>query len=318
MPVTAREPWVKIKLGLRRSDKLAALPSDTARLGWHYVLLEAKVQRRLGVFVSRAHFIDVMGRFGRYLPEYLARGLAHEAPKLCDRCKSKYPDATAGEIVVHDYRIEQRDPTNADRQQEWRERNGERNAEPNDEVTQDVTPTVTPHSRARGTTVTVTERERTRTSPTLSEAAPPDVSRKNGKANGNGGRPVFLTAEQLAAWSTFTDDCWSQFKLAWLARGFRHPPFGDPDDDPGTSQRSRLYAIAQACPTWIAQWVTEAPGKSAHDVIAYIFDKRAEMAADAGIEEAETAAETAERNRDRRPLRRLGEVMPEALDDYGF
>ncbi len=173
-----REPWVKVKIGARRSGKLAGLPSDTARLGYFYTLLEAKVQRRMGVFDNRAHFVEVLGRFGKHLSSYLEVGLVHEAPGLCAECRRRHPNARKGQIVVHDYLREQRDPTNADRQAAWREshgedgdnddRNDDRNGSDDDDVTgtvtQDVTgtvtavetATVTPDSRARATTATGT------------------------------------------------------------------------------------------------------------------------------------------------------------------
>lgn len=169
-----REPWVKVKIGARRSGKIAGLPSDSARLGYFYVLLEAKVQRRMGVFDNRTHFVEVLGRFGRFLPAYLEAGLVHEAPSLCPECKRRHRAATRGQIVVHDYLREQRDPTNADRQAAWREShggdesNGDRNGDERDDVTPTVTPsvtdtvtaiggaTVTADSRARGTTTTRT------------------------------------------------------------------------------------------------------------------------------------------------------------------
>jgi hypothetical protein len=114
------EPWVKVKIGARRSGKIAALPSDAARLGYFYTLLEAKVQRHMGVFDNRAHFVEVLGRFGRFLPDYLAVGLAHEAPGLCPECSRRNPGITPGEIVIHDFQREQRDPTATERQQRWR------------------------------------------------------------------------------------------------------------------------------------------------------------------------------------------------------
>jgi hypothetical protein len=117
-----REPWVKVKIGARRSGKLATLPSDTARLGYFYVLLEAKVQRRMGVFDNRAHFNEVLGRFSRHLDAYITADLIHEAPSLCADCRSSYPSLQRGQLAVHDYTREQRDPTHADRQADYRGR----------------------------------------------------------------------------------------------------------------------------------------------------------------------------------------------------
>lgn len=324
-----REPWWKCRVGLRRSDKLAALPSDSARLGWVYVLCESKLQRRLGVFVSRVHFGDVMGRYVRYLNDYIAAGLAHESPALCDRCKASYPEAADGEIVIHDYRREQRDPTNADRQADYRGsgRNGQGNAKVTPKVTPkvtassvtvgppsragagtsaggcapharagetgapesallsvDVTANVTPASRARGTTETETERISTPTPLGAVDARPAGESEE-----------PRLTRAQLDAWATFTEPAWEPFKAAWLGRGLLLPPFGNPDDDADTSQRARLWRIADDQPEALGRWVREAKGKTARDVIAYVFAQRAKVAERAESDELAIEVEHDER-----------------------
>lgn len=179
------EPWVKVKIGVRRSGKLASLPSDSARLGYFYVLTEAKVQRHMGVFDNRAHFTEVLGRFGRWLPDYLRVGLVHEAPALCDECTKRNPRVKDAEIVVHDFQREQRDPTNAERQATYREthRNGTSNSGGDAEVTSTVTgkvtpksthpvtPTVTADSRAPESTATVTVTTTGLTRPSTSRGA---------------------------------------------------------------------------------------------------------------------------------------------------
>ena len=134
----SREPWFKVKVGLISSDKVGALPNDSARWGWVKVLAEAKTQRRMGLFASTAHLGELIGRQARFIPQYVTVGLLHVAPAMCERCRASYSDATAPEVVVHDYRREQRDPTDADRQADWRhgnrngvgnaDRNGDRNA----------------------------------------------------------------------------------------------------------------------------------------------------------------------------------------------
>ena len=165
-----REPWIKVKIGVRRSGKLAGLPNDTARLGYFYILIEAKVQRLLGVFDNKAHFVEVLGRFSRHFDAYLTAGLLEVAPALCRGCKARHRDAKRGQVIVHDYRREQRDPTNADRQADYRathtedEEGPEGDADITPPVTDSVTPpvtdqqgaTVTPDSRARATTATGT------------------------------------------------------------------------------------------------------------------------------------------------------------------
>lgn len=166
-----RVPWVAIDAGIRTSPKLAALPSDSARLGWLYIGLgEAKLQRPAGRFASRAHWAEVAGRFARYLPSYLAVGLLEEAPELCDRCRAAWGELPAGTLVVHDWQRHQRDPTGAVRVAALRDRrssNGDvtpetrqRNAVRNGDVTAERrrgNGAVTPDSRARGMTETETE-----------------------------------------------------------------------------------------------------------------------------------------------------------------
>lgn len=127
------EPWIKLKIGMRRSDKLGDLPSDSARLGYIYTLLEAKVQRRMGTFVNRRAFADVLGAYGKFFVEYVKRGLLHVAPLQCVECATRHGELIAGTVVVHDFLREQRDPTNAERQDLWRnsQPNGPGNAGPN-------------------------------------------------------------------------------------------------------------------------------------------------------------------------------------------
>lgn len=168
-----REPWIKVKIGLRRSGKVASLPSDAARLGYLYLLLEAKVQRRMGVFDSRAHLAEVLGRFGRYVDGYITAELVHEAPSVCPDCRARNAGLRRGELVVHDYAKEQRDPTHADRQADYRGkvRDGDGDGDgtpptvpnpvthgPPDEDVRDGDGDAigTPDSRARGTTGTGT------------------------------------------------------------------------------------------------------------------------------------------------------------------
>lgn len=130
------EPWFKVQVGIIRSGKLASLSSDSSRWGWIKVLAEAKQQRQMGVFGSRAHLVDLIGRHGKFVDEYLKAGLAHLAPDLCDECRKRSSDVRPGQVVVHDYRREQRDPSNADRQADWYAAhgpNGSPNGSPNGE-----------------------------------------------------------------------------------------------------------------------------------------------------------------------------------------
>lgn len=112
-----REPWIKVKIGIFDSEKLAALPDDSARWGYGKLLAKAKTQRRMGVFVSRSHVEDVVGRHAVYFEAWLGVDLVHIAPGLCADCAARHaPDQLkVGEVVVHDYLREQRDPTMPDR-----------------------------------------------------------------------------------------------------------------------------------------------------------------------------------------------------------
>lgn len=281
----SREPWIKVKVGLVRSDKLGALPSDTARWGWMKVLAEAKLQRRMGLFASVKAIADLIGRHGRFVPEYISAGLLHVAPALCDRCLVQYGDAHPSEVMVHDYRIEQRDPTNADRQADWR------NGSVTPAVTEPVTLKVTPVSRAQGMTVTVTETEREenvgRKASLSPQAQPmPRVAQS---------RPILLTRDQLESWDSFQAWQWEPFKEAWFARGFRFPPAGSPDDD-DTSQRGLLWQIAEGNPHRLGDWVRQAEGRTAREVIDSVLTQWHELRAEViGDEQEETEARTVRR-----------------------
>lgn len=67
--------WITVDTKLGNHPKMAALPSDAARYGWVMTLLEAKEQRHQGTFASENHYRLVMGRHGRFLPDYIKAGL---------------------------------------------------------------------------------------------------------------------------------------------------------------------------------------------------------------------------------------------------
>jgi hypothetical protein len=87
----------------------------------------------------------------------------------------------------------------------------------------------------------------------------------------------------LEEWRDFSHPDWQPFKAAWTARGFIRPPSGEPTDDAGTSQRSRLWAIADARPRDLGRWVREAPGRTTHEVIDYVFTRFGEVREDIGL-----------------------------------
>ena len=121
------DPWVAIDATVRRSDKLAALPSDTARWGWLVMLGEAKLLRRQGTF-SNGQWVELMGRYGKYLADYIRTGLLHRSPAYCDEdrqrlCLRGRGPFTEGTLVVHDWPHHQRE--HALRQQDYRDRDAE-------------------------------------------------------------------------------------------------------------------------------------------------------------------------------------------------
>ena len=127
-------------------------------------------------------------------------------------------------------------------------------------------------------------------------------------------RRVLLTKAQFVAWSGFGHE-WDPFRDAWLGRGFFWPPEGDPRDDPDTSLRSRLWKIAEARPDELGQWVSEAPGRTPHDVIGYVFRQfngfREEIGADdwEQFDAEKMATRYAEQGRARSTWVRIGKVI---------
>lgn len=105
----------------------------------------------------------------------------------------------------------------------------------------------------------------------MSEQGKLEVEEANRGARAIRSRP--LTASQRRAWVDWSEPAWGPFVEAWLDRGFRLPPEGDPRDDPRTSLRSRLWEIADARPNDLGRWVREAKGRSVHDVVGHVFAK---------------------------------------------
>ncbi len=118
-----KPPAILVTVNVRKSGKLAALPSDTARLGFFYVVLpEAKQADTPGQFVSVAHFKELAGRFARYADDYLRVGILERAGKLCERCAPRWTGLKAGSLVVHDWHDHQYDPRKLERQHAYQER----------------------------------------------------------------------------------------------------------------------------------------------------------------------------------------------------
>lgn len=114
-------PWWRVDCDTDESDKLARLPNDSARWAWFRAGCRAKTQRRMGVFAGSEHLATLLGRHGRYIPDLIRVGSLHVWPTDCARCVDDYAgEADAGDIVVHDYRRKQSDPTSAQRQSRHR------------------------------------------------------------------------------------------------------------------------------------------------------------------------------------------------------
>ena len=85
--------WIAIDCDLFDHPKMVDLPSDAARYGWLVTLSKAKRQRNAGTFASSKHFAHVLGRYGRYVKDYIKAGLL----ELGDD----------GTLTIHDWRKHQ-------------------------------------------------------------------------------------------------------------------------------------------------------------------------------------------------------------------
>lgn len=117
-----RDPHVLISSRLPDHEKIIGLPSDSARFGFVVVLCEARRQRPPGRFASRLVLAHLLGRYARWIPAYLRAGLLHEAPALCERCRSRVGGISDGTIVVHDWPDHQLRRAAAERQADRRDR----------------------------------------------------------------------------------------------------------------------------------------------------------------------------------------------------
>jgi hypothetical protein len=284
-------PAVLVEATVRGNAKLAALPSDTARLGFFYVVLgAAKTSEPVpGQFASRIHFRELAGRFARYVDDYIRVGVLEVAPRLCARCAARWNGMTParGALVVHDWHEHQYDPRKIERQREYEERlrasqsDGVSDAQ-SDGVSDGVSDAIPTGDSRGGAPDRVLNVER-RTENVESERR---VARRSTSARATSGEATLLTKGQLDAWASFGPE-WAHFKAAWLERGFHHPPSGDPDGD-DTTQRGLLWQVLDARPTGIAEWVRGAPkGATARAVVQYVLDRFHEVRAAASDEPVE-------------------------------
>jgi hypothetical protein len=150
------KPWWKADADADESPKIAALPNPAARWAWFRMMCRAKTQRYMGVFGSEQHLKLLLGMEARYVRPMVGIGLLHTwpvKPSACDRCAKDYAgDAQPGNLVVHDFRREQRDPTAAERQAEHRGRTADSHADSHGDSHGDShtvrNGSVTPSSRA--------------------------------------------------------------------------------------------------------------------------------------------------------------------------
>ncbi len=293
-------PAVLVEATIRRNAKLAALPSDTARLGYFYLLGDAKLSEPVpGQFASRAVFRNVAGRFEKYLDHYIREGLLEVAPKLCERCRDAWSTMPpkSGVLVVHDWHQHQYDPRRIERQREYDERQrgtGERPVSDgvsdaqSDGVSDAVSDAIS--DGVSDTNLTVFSRPRARRTS--------NVERRT-KKNESGSSDVEYPAPDAAeptlsksehqAWSTFGSE-WDAVKAAWIGRGLRLPPTGGPIEGDDSTQRGVLFQVLDARPTDLVAWIREAPGKTSHDVIRHVLTRwheiRAQVGADEDLEKA--------------------------------
>lgn len=152
-----RDPQVLVSARIADHEKLIHLPSDAARWGWIVVLGRAKLRRPAGRFPSRSVLAHDLGRYARFVDDYLRVGLLEDR----DGC-----------LVVHDWskhqgRRSEEPLSGKDRTARWRDRHRD------ESVTEDTSQsdeTVTGPSRARASAL----------SPSLSQSI--TTSQRNGTA----------------------------------------------------------------------------------------------------------------------------------------
>lgn len=95
-------PRIMLDVRIFHNAKFGAL-ANRHKLGFIYLLCDAKQQDREGMFPSRQGFLLGAGPFRDGAPEWLERGLIHYAPGLCPKCAKYYGEVTEGSVVVHDW-----------------------------------------------------------------------------------------------------------------------------------------------------------------------------------------------------------------------
>lgn len=281
-------PAVLVEATVKGNGKLAELPTDSARLGFFYVVLgDAKLSLPVpGQFTSRGQFKEVAGRFARFLDDYIRVGVLEVAPRLCARCKDRWSSMPprSGSLVVHDWHEHQYDPRKIERQREYEDRQRATISDPvSDGVSDaqsdgvsDAIPTLDSRAGAQGGGRRRAPNAERRTEE--NESVP-----SNGVYPAPASGEPLLTDRQLAAWHPYRRSQWAGFKAAWFARGFKLPPQGDPDDP--RSQAHIVWEILDNRGDELERWVAAAPGKTSHQVVAHLIERWQAIKADAGIED---------------------------------
>jgi hypothetical protein len=293
-------PAVLVEATVKGNGKLADLPSDSARLGFFYVVLgDAKLAAPVpGQFTSRGQFKEVAGRFARYLDDYVKVGVLEVAPRLCARCKARWSamPPKSGAMVVHDWHEHQYDPRKIERQREYEDRQRADQLSISDAVSDGQSDGVSdrvsdrvsdaiPTGDSRGGAPDRAVNHEPRTENEEHESIPRNgvYPAPNAEEPSLGRSEPLLDKRQLAAWQPYRRDQWAGFKAAWFARGFKLPPQGDPDDP--RSQAHIVWEILDNRGDELASWVADAPGKTSHEVVHHLLERWQRIKADAGIED---------------------------------
>lgn len=317
MPRQRKVPAVLVAATIRENNKLAALPNDTARLGYIYICLgAAKLLKPIpGQFTSRSHFREIAGRFAPYLKHYLATGLMEEAPRLCDRCEAKWTATPPpkGALVTHDWHEHQYDPFHAERQAAYEARkagkaglptepesdvepdaqsdgvsDGQSDARTDAETDGRTDANLTADSRAKAR-IPVRDHAPDRVGMRASELRTLNSERREGDSSQVPSSVVAHEAEEpdakngasstslLDAWATFAGSSWLPFIAAWRDRGFRLPP--------SQEQRDTLLEVVDARPNDVGRWVSDAPkGATTFQIVSHVLERWHEVRATAGAQ----------------------------------
>lgn len=114
-----RRPHILVDATLASNPKVVGLPSDAARFGWIVTLGAGRLVRPAGRFANLAQLRTLIGRYARFVPVYLERGLLERGDGLCPRCRTLdgiRPDA----LVIHDWSAHQVRRRHAETQREYR------------------------------------------------------------------------------------------------------------------------------------------------------------------------------------------------------